>query len=185
MRSANCKRCPEHVYEPGRGIAMARTFKADQVQTREQKFRVELPNMQTDMICPECGGAMALKKVPSIDRPFYGCVNWPTCKVTHGAHPDGRPMGKPADDATRAARHETHQVFDALWLNAQDRRTARKIAYLWLQEELEFSPDDCHIGEFDLVTCERVQRACGSAELDDVFSPERIERATGGSSGKE
>ena len=35
---------------------------------------------------------------------FYGCSRYPVCQNTHGAHPDGTPLGKPANKATREAR---------------------------------------------------------------------------------
>lgn len=47
-------------------------------------------------------------------RKFYGCSKWPSCKNAHGAHPDGRPLGHPADKETRALRHDVHELLNQL-----------------------------------------------------------------------
>jgi ssDNA-binding Zn-finger/Zn-ribbon topoisomerase 1 len=47
-------------------------------------------------------------------RPFWGCSRFPDCKETHGAHPDGRPLGIPGDKETRGLRHQCHAEIDAM-----------------------------------------------------------------------
>lgn len=138
------------------------------------------------MPCPEegCGGVMVLRHSPKYNRKFYGCSNFPDCKAAHGAHPDGSPLGVPADKATKAARIQAHEAFDKLWESALDLYTfsrrpsrkhrrgiiqiARRRAYTWLQERLGMTPDDCHIGRFDIETCERVVVACDGVTPADV-----------------
>jgi predicted nuclease of restriction endonuclease-like RecB superfamily len=34
----------------------------------------------------------------------------------------------------------------------------RKEAYLWLADELNIEPEECHIGMFDIPTCEKAIR---------------------------
>lgn len=115
--------------------------------------------------CP-CGATMRLK--PSRYGLFYGCARWPACEYTHGAHADGTPLGTPADKATRAARIRAHAAFDQLW--KPDRR-ARPYAYAWLRLTLGMTPEDTHIGKFDIHTCARVIAAVAA----------RLERRSHGS----
>jgi ssDNA-binding Zn-finger/Zn-ribbon topoisomerase 1 len=86
---------------------------------------------------------------------FYGCTRYPECKGTHGAHPDGRPLGTPADRETKDARIEAHQAFDTLWKRPHG-KMQRQEAYLWLQKRMGLSADECHIGRFTKEQCEQV-----------------------------
>jgi ssDNA-binding Zn-finger/Zn-ribbon topoisomerase 1 len=101
--------------------------------------------------CPACGGSLSLKS--SRYGPFYGCSNWPACDQTHGAHPDGKPLGIPADKATREARIRAHAALDTLW---QSGRMKRKAAYRWMQEAMGLGPKEAHIGGFNIEQCERL-----------------------------
>ena len=141
-----------------------------------------IPERQT-LACPECGGRMWIKG--SRFGLFYGCENFPGCKGTHSAHADGRPMGVPGDGPTKIARHKAHRDFDRLWLGA-DRlyttvhgrnrarakktiiRTARRRAYEWLAIQLGLGFDDCHIGNFDLETCQRVVEVSKGMKPKDI-----------------
>jgi hypothetical protein len=102
-------------------------------------------------------------------RKLFGCPNWPQCDGTHGAHPDGRPLGTPGDSATKAARHRAHEAFDALrekrgWVGGSKQTNG---AYVWLGRKLgiaeERIKEDCHIAMFDVATCERVVVICTEA----------------------
>jgi ssDNA-binding Zn-finger/Zn-ribbon topoisomerase 1 len=84
---------------------------------------------------------------------FYSCSKFPECKGTHGAHPNGKPLGKPADKETRYWRAKAHDAFDPLW---KDGGMTRNEAYYWLRVQLKISKDDCHIGRFDIKTCKKV-----------------------------
>jgi hypothetical protein len=50
-----------------------------------------------------------------------------------------------------------HAAFDPIW---QSEEMTRSEAYTWLAGALELSPDDCHVGMFDVATCERVVTVC-------------------------
>src|SRR6478752_167673 len=63
--------------------------------------------------CPHCGVPMVLREQHALKRKFYGCSRWPNCDGTHGAHPDGRPLGIPADRRTKKMRIVAHAAFDA------------------------------------------------------------------------
>lgn len=90
-------------------------------------------------------------------RKFWGCSRWPKCGAVHGAHPDGRPFGVPGDAETKKARIRAHDAFDALW---KGRAWSRGQGYSWLREQLGMTRDECHIGNFDVATCERVVAVC-------------------------
>jgi ssDNA-binding Zn-finger/Zn-ribbon topoisomerase 1 len=106
--------------------------------------------------CPECGSAMILRK--SRYGLFYGCSAFPNCRSTHGAHPDGAPLGHPADKATRTARVAAHAAFDAMWKNGG---MLRKDAYRWMQGVMRLRKHEAHIAKFDRRQCEELIRHCG------------------------
>jgi len=112
-----------------------------------------------ELDCPECGAPMILRhtnKFKTRDgqpRMFYGCSRWPDCTGTHGAHPDGRPFGTPANAALKALRRRTHEAMEQ-WaeLNCLDT----------IPEQYERLKDDfgaeIHIGECDEAGCRRLLR---------------------------
>lgn len=104
--------------------------------------------------CPDCAVPMRLREGEF--GPFYGCPRWPGCKNTHGCHPDGRPLGKPAGAAVRAARTEVHVAFDALWKGCpryDSLPKPRELAYRWLAHAMGLPPSAAHIGAFDSDQC--------------------------------
>lgn len=117
--------------------------------------------------CPECGTPMVLRRTEKFrwkngeGRLFYGCSRWPDCKATHGAHPDGSPLGVPANGETKAARVEAHVAFDGV---IAARGWGRSGAYVWLGRKLGIPEarikEECHIARFDLNTCARVVEVC-------------------------
>lgn len=118
--------------------------------------------------CPECGGAMVLRKSSKYPKPFYGCIHYPLCRATHGAHPDGRPLGKPADAETKRWRIAAHAALDPLWgrdeegVHCQIQKRQRRVIYAWLAEQLGIRNvgEECHIAMFDSAQCQRVIEAC-------------------------
>lgn len=58
----------------------------------------KVPAARVDLVCPECGALMRLRK--SRFGLFYGCTRYPYCKASHGAHPDGAPLGVPVNKAS-------------------------------------------------------------------------------------
>lgn len=87
---------------------------------------------------------------------FYGCSTYPKCKAAHGAHPDGRPLGIPADKPTKDARIKAHEAFDQLWKSGRMRRGD---AYRWLQTVLGLDKDSAHIGRFTIEQCNQLIEA--------------------------
>jgi ssDNA-binding Zn-finger/Zn-ribbon topoisomerase 1 len=118
-----------------------------------------------ELTCPECGAGMTLKS--SRFGPFYGCARWPDtgCPGSHGAHPDGTPLGVPANRETKAARVRAHAAFDTLWRGGGMKRRA---AYRWMQDALGLTSDEAHIGRFDVPTCERLIAAVEARRAPEV-----------------
>lgn len=115
--------------------------------------------------CPSCASDMVLRN--SRYGLFYGCSAYPRCAEKHGAHPDGRPLGVPADFKTRQAHIRAHAAFDQLWQgNARvSRSKARKRAYHWLMRTMSLTWDEAHIGRFTIDQCEKLIRLCAAREV--------------------
>ena len=120
-----------------------------------------------DLPCPECGARMQLRSTPrftyrdGLPRQFYGCSRWPACPGSHGAHPDGSPVGVPANRETKAARMRAHAAFDALWKGGE---LSRADAYRWMRKALQLDAAEAHIGRFDIDLCERLVAAVAARE---------------------
>ena len=106
------------------------------------------------VICADCGADMALRD--SRYGKFWGCTNFPDCRGTHGAHPNGEPLGKPATAEVKQLRIAAHEAFDATWQGTRKRTTA----YQWLARKMKLYHGQCHIGRFDAEKCRQVIEIC-------------------------
>ncbi len=106
-----------------------------------------------DLKCGECGSVMILRRSKKFNSLFYGCSKFPECKGSHGAHPDGRPLGLPGNRRTSLARIHAHDVFDRLW---KQRRMTRSAAYAWMKRVMDLPEDAAHIGHLTSEQCERL-----------------------------
>ena len=110
------------------------------------------PNAVFD--CPEdgCDGKLKRKWSEKFSRWFFGCTKWREtgCTGSHGCHPDGSPLGIPANKETKQARIAAHEAFDALWEHGT---ISRDQAYRWLSKEFG---RDAHISKMDIEDCQRV-----------------------------
>lgn len=129
------------------------------------------------VICPYCGehAALVTGDVVYPHRPdlylkkFWNCA---PCGAYVGCHApnsklgfDGtQPLGRLANAELRKAKSAAHAVFDPLW---QDKGyfKSRIKAYNWLADKLKIPVVECHIGEFDIATCDKVVQLC----LDHPF----------------
>ena len=99
---------------------------------------------QTFSIICCCGAPMVMKD--SRFGRFWSCTEWPDCDGKIGAHPDGRPLGIPANSATREARKAAHETFDEWW---RSKDWSKGQAYEWLEQN---APKP-HIAEMDEDEC--------------------------------
>lgn len=128
--------------------------------------------------CGRCGCAMTLRgpETNRFGKPWWCCTRWPACDGSHGAHPDGTPLGVPADARTKAARQRAHAAFDPIWQGATSRKKAARVqAYGWLRRQLGWTRsrtaagvitwtrgiprESCHVGMFTVAQCQAVERA--------------------------
>ena len=65
---------------------------------------------RSGMECPECSADMVLRN--SRFGKFYGCSTFPLCKATHGAHPNGKPLGFPANKELKQLRMKAHRELE-------------------------------------------------------------------------
>jgi len=91
----------------------------------------------------------------------YRCAKgWNVCKGSHGAHPNGSPMGIPAKYKIRKLRTEAHETFDRLW--KKDSRgnsiMSRSEAYAWMRKALELDKAEGHISRFDANQCRKLMQ---------------------------
>lgn len=109
--------------------------------------------------CPICKDLMVLRRTDRFtysngdSRLFYGCRNFPECKSTHGAHPDGKPLGIPADRETKRWRMKAHESFDKLW---KSHGLTRGESYKVLQKMMGMTEGEAHIGRFNIEQCKRL-----------------------------
>jgi ssDNA-binding Zn-finger/Zn-ribbon topoisomerase 1 len=131
---------------------------AEDISLRDESLGLGFPNESHDLVCPECKSSMKLRR--SKHGLFYGCVRYPACKTTHGAHNDGRPKGIPGDKQTRKARIFAHRVFDRLWKveRGEAPRMTRGQAYGWMRKVMKLKNADAHIGTFTVDQCNALVR---------------------------
>jgi ssDNA-binding Zn-finger/Zn-ribbon topoisomerase 1 len=134
---------------------------------------------------------MTLRRRRRDNHPFFGCSRWPDCDATHGATSEGEPLGIPGDSATRHARKRAHLALDRLWQtaetmypNASDaksikrlQRLARVRSYEWLADQLGLTSEECHIGRFDMATCDAVAAICMNENQDTIRAWAKDRRA--------
>lgn len=125
------------------------------------------------VICPYCrkpaklvtGAVLYPHRYDLQERRFWRCAPCDAWVGTHRDSPKHAPLGRLANAELRAAKQRAHAAFDPLW-KAKMRRdsvskgNARAAGYKWLAEQLGVKASQCHIGMFDVETCERVVEAC-------------------------
>ena len=87
---------------------------------------------------------------------FYGCEGT-HCDGTHGAHPDGRPLGTPGDNETKEARIQAHASFDKLWSGPDPLVPSRKGAYAAMQKHFGITDVQGHISRMTKEQAKKVQ----------------------------
>lgn len=122
-------------------------------------------------ICPYCkkfsqkvtGERIYPQRADLFSKTFYLCA---PCNAYVGCH-DGtaQPLGRLADAKLRKAKLMAHDAFDPWW---KSKKMKRGEAYRWLAQQLGIDGSDCHIGMFDLETCQKVIDICKNNPGDQV-----------------
>jgi len=63
-------------------------------------------------------------------------------------------LGIPANKETKQWRIKAHDAFDQLW--KVKKVMSRKRCYAWMQEVMDMTPDEAHIGRFDIPQCQKL-----------------------------
>jgi hypothetical protein len=134
--------------------------------------------------CPYCSqpaklvtGKVIYPHRPDLhDRKFWHCA---PCQAYVGCHRAGKgeaPLGRLANAELRMWKMRAHEAFDPLWKELVDKEIEvrggqapkgikqrhRTDAYKNLAQDLGIALEDCHIGMFDVETCQRVVSICNS-----------------------
>lgn len=121
------------------------------------------------VLCPYCdknavkttGRAVYPHRTELRDKLFYRCA---PCDAHVGCHPGtANPLGNLANSELRQARQAAHSAFDPYWRGGSMSRSA---AYSWLAKQLGLPKDQCHIGMFDVATCNRVVVICTTEDFE-------------------
>lgn len=110
-----------------------------------------------DLKCPECGSPMELafsdrfRYKDGSRRPYYRCFKYPECKGTHGAHPNGAPLGFPADARTKKLRISVHELLDRKIGDRRIKRNRRRQMYF-----LQGLGTSGHVSQMNAAECEKV-----------------------------
>lgn len=126
--------------------------------SRRATARVKNP-LPAPTTCPYDGGPVEIVNNSAIYGREYG--EWPwaflcrSCQAYVGLHPfTAIPLGTLADGPTREARKRAKGAFNPIWQSGAMTRTD---AYVWLAQQLGIeNHEECHIGWFDVATCDRV-----------------------------
>lgn len=126
--------------------------------------------------CPYCEKpAVFVDSAEVYSGKSYGMI-WlcRDCRAWVGVHRGtDKPLGRLADSTLRRWKRRAHEAFDPIWKDglieqmnvpkAKNRSSLRDSAYLWLAFEIRVPPAQCHIGMFDVETCQRVVEVCEKA----------------------
>lgn len=106
------------------------------------------------------GGEAVYPRRPDLHHlRFWRCM---PCDAWVGCHKGTeRPLGRLANAQLRTAKVTAHVAFDELWKRTTPAGSySRTGAYRWLAERLGIEVEGCHIGMFDVKTCQRVVEIC-------------------------
>lgn len=115
------------------------------------------------MKCPYCGewadktnGRKVYPRRPDLHHlVIFACL---PCDAWVGTHKNsGKPLGRLANAELRKAKMAAHAAFDPLWKSGQ---MTRKEAYKRLSEKMGLTPDQTHIGMFDVEQCKTLILLC-------------------------
>lgn len=160
----------DHIRDKHSGTAAGQSTQKPSKYSQSAAAQRAVLTARFNLTCPDCGAKpMVLRE--SVHGLFYGCPTYPKCRGAHGAHADGRPKGKPANAENRKYRILAHSTFDVLWNGQGAVFESRQRAYQWMQNALNMTPDEAHIGNFDIKQCVKLIdtiNECFGDDLPDV-----------------
>ena len=123
-------------------------------------------NMAAEKVsCPYCGCVAPLVTGEEVyphrrdlyAKQFYACL---PCGAWVGCHPGTtKPLGRLANAHLRQAKMRVHALLDPLWRSGAAKRST---VYARLSDHLSITPQECHVGMFDLERCANAERVLKS-----------------------
>lgn len=135
----------------GKMVVWKEEVKKDHQEQGRLPRNITMLTPEADLECPECGARMRRQHSQRMRRFFYRCER-EDCDGYLGAHPDGSPLGIPANKQIRQKRTEAHGVFDLLWQEGYVKRTT---AYRIMAERMGID-GELHIANLGWDECERL-----------------------------
>ena len=132
--------------------------KVRQRQRAPQECDEDIPVVAHYVECPVCNGQMKLRRHVQQGL-FWACDTYMICGTSHGAAPDGAPLGKPATPETKVWRIKAHEAFDPLWKSGEFSRSG---AYEWLCEVMGKTEEEGHIALFTIEECQMLIEHVGN-----------------------
>jgi ssDNA-binding Zn-finger/Zn-ribbon topoisomerase 1 len=80
--------------------------------------------------CPKCQSEMVLRYSVRRQKSYYLCSN--KCDIYITAHPNGDPVGIPAERVVRELRQHTHSLANKIW--EYKNTYQREKMYKWLEK---------------------------------------------------
>lgn len=84
-----------------------------------------------EVICPKCEVPMIKRKNKFGDSYWWGCRNFPVCRITCAEHPNGTMMSLPALKEVKRFRIKAHALAKKIW--GKDKREM----YRWIGKNTE------------------------------------------------
>ena len=146
--------------------------------TRRRRSRRGHPSIVDTGEIPECpycqkpsvmvGGDVIYPRRKDLKhKRFWLCAG---CRAYVGCHPGTSvPFGRLANAMLRQAKMDVHAAFDHFW---RDGEYTRDGAYAELARRLRLTPEECHIGLFNIEMCADAIQACEEWESGAGLKPE-------------
>jgi hypothetical protein len=114
------------------------------------------------VICPYCNSPAEYVDSIAVYRQSYGMIYLcRPCNAYVGVHKGtDKPLGRLADHRLRYWKKTAHAAFDPLWRYGPFRGN-RSAAYTWLADRMGLTPEETHIGMFDIEQCQSVCEIAG------------------------
>ena len=97
------------------------------------------------MTCPDCNKPMVRRKSKFGNNFWWGCSNYPQCKVTCAEHPYGTALSTPAGEEIKELRKKAHRVSEEIWGKWDSPRCKKGEMYDWLKRNTKKG----HFGHMD------------------------------------
>lgn len=120
----------------------------------------DMPISQRDVRCPYCQNQAVLMTTEQFYGKDFGTNMWVCrpCQAYVGTHHrTDVPLGTLANKTLREWRKKVHQAVDPMW---KSRQMTRSQVYKWIQEAMNLSQEEAHIGMMNEEQCQQLLLLC-------------------------